>query len=91
LLRIPHQRRDLAAFDHIVVLMMENRSFVQLLGYLYEPDTVPRGQAFEGVAGKHLANPIPADAEQAARQVVPPPMRNTVSLWHAFRRTWSLS
>jgi phospholipase C len=71
LLRIPHQRRDLAAFDHIVVLMMENRSFDQLLGYLYEPDTVPRGQAFDGVVGKHLANPIPADAEQAARQEVP--------------------
>src|SRR5262245_30595752 len=71
LLSIPHQRGDLAAFDHIVVLMMENRSFDQLLGYLYEPDTVPRGQAFDGVAGKHLANPIPADAEQAGRQEVP--------------------
>jgi len=35
LLSIPHQRGDLAAFDHIVVLMMENRSFDQLLGYLY--------------------------------------------------------
>jgi phospholipase C len=71
LLSIPHQRNDLAAFDHMVVLMMENRSFDQLLGYLYEPDTVPRGQAFDGVAGQHLANPIPAYAEQAARQGVP--------------------
>ena len=32
---------------------------------------MPRGQAFDGVAGKHLANPIPAYAEQAARQGVP--------------------
>jgi len=32
---------------------------------------VPRGQAFNGVAGKHLANPIPADADQAAQQAVP--------------------
>jgi len=71
LLSIPHQRQDLAAFDHMVVLMMENRSFDQVLGYLYEPDTVPRGQAFDGVAGKNLANPIPADADQATRQAVP--------------------
>src|SRR5215471_7434233 len=71
LLSIPHQRGDLAAFDHMVVLMMENRSFDQLLGYLYEPDTVPRGQAFDGVANKHLANPIPADADQTTQQAVP--------------------
>src|SRR5262249_33322328 len=70
-LSIPHQRGDLAAFDYMVVLMMENRSFDQVLGYLYEPDTVPRGQAFDGVAGKHLTNPIPADADQAAPQAVP--------------------
>src|SRR5215813_8232919 len=69
-LSIPHQRGDLAAFDHMVVLMMENRSFDQLLGYLYAPDTVPRGQAFDGVAGKNLANPIPADADPV-QQAVP--------------------
>jgi len=33
----------LAVFDYVVVLMMENRSFDNLLGYLYEPDSVPRG------------------------------------------------
>ena len=33
----------LAVFDYVVVLMMENRSCDNLLGYLYEPDSVPRG------------------------------------------------
>ena len=61
----------LATFDHIVVLMLENRSFDNLLGYLYEPGAVPRGQAFEGVAGKQLSNPIPAGAIDSERGSVP--------------------
>jgi len=49
--------------DHIVVLMLENRSFDNVLGWLYDPDNkppfdkVPRGQKFEGVSGKVLCNP----------------------------------
>ena len=43
------------AFDHVVVLMLENRSFDNLLGYLYEAGRAPRGQAFEGVDGKQLS------------------------------------
>ena len=35
----------LATFDHVVVLMLENRSFDNLLGYLYE-DGVPAGKTF---------------------------------------------
>jgi phospholipase C len=58
-------------FAHLVVLMGENRSFDNLLGYLYEPGAVPRGQAFEGVAGKRLSNPIPAGADEAERGNVP--------------------
>jgi phospholipase C len=46
-------------FDHLVVLMMENRSFDNMLGYLYQPGQVPRGQSFDGVAGKQLSNPGP--------------------------------
>jgi phospholipase C len=46
-------------FDHLVVLMMENRSFDNMLGYLYQPNEVPRGQHFDGVAGKNLSNPGP--------------------------------
>lgn len=49
----------LDSFDHLVVLMMENRSFDNLLGYLYEPGEVPRNQPFDGVAGKALSNPVP--------------------------------
>src|SRR6185312_10382728 len=49
----------LAAINHIVVLMLENRSFDHMLGYLYaqsgniSPNT---GQPFEGLTGKE-ANP----------------------------------
>jgi phospholipase C len=64
-------KSELDRFDYVVVLMMENRSFDNLLGYLYEPDAIPRGQRFEGVAGKSLSNPIPPSAPDAGRQVVP--------------------
>lgn len=46
-------------FDHLVVLMMENRTFDNMLGYLYSPGKVPRGQKFDGVAGKNLFNLAP--------------------------------
>ena len=69
--RLPRQQEALATFDYIVVLIMENRSFDNLLGYLYEPGTVPDGKRFEGVAGKVLSNPIPSYGDQAQRQVVP--------------------
>ena len=59
------------AFDHVVVLMLENRSFDNLLGYLYEAGHVPRGQAFEGIDGKPLSNPIPPNAPDAKRKTVP--------------------
>lgn len=68
---------QLNQIDHIVVLMMENRSFDNMLGWLYDPanpppfDRVPRGQTFEGLSGKQLSNPIPAYARDAARGAVP--------------------
>jgi phospholipase C len=56
------------AFDHVVVVMFENRSFDNLLGRLYHPDEV---RSFEGVLGKELSNPIPDWAEYGAdRKVV---------------------
>src|SRR5262245_13365498 len=54
--------------DHIVVVMFENRSFDNVLGYLYEPGEV---KSFEGVAGRNLSNPIPDYAPDADREVVP--------------------
>jgi phospholipase C len=53
----------LETFDHLIVLMLENRSFDNMLGYLYEDDRpsvfVGRGEAqFHGVAGRgDLWNP----------------------------------
>lgn len=53
-------------FDHIVVLMMENRSFDNILGYLYTPeDPPPNGQTFEGVAYHNLSNPVPPYADSS--------------------------
>ena len=55
--------------DHFVVLMMENRSFDQMLGRLYDPSNPPpfaappRCQTFEGIAGKNLRCPIPPYAD----------------------------
>ena len=48
---------------HIVVLMMENRSFDNMLGWLYDPQNPPpfnqppSSGTFEGVWGKNLFNP----------------------------------
>ena len=57
---------QLSRINHIVVLMLENRSFDNILGWLYDPDNkppfneVPRGQSFEGLSGKeNLCNPRP--------------------------------
>ncbi|HVE55652.1 MAG TPA: alkaline phosphatase family protein [Pyrinomonadaceae bacterium] len=47
----------LEKIKHIVVLMLENRSFDNLLGWLYDAETPPRGQEFNGLhAG--LWNPL---------------------------------
>lgn len=46
----------MAKFNHLVVLMMENRSFDHMLGRLYHHDNpdpfhiIPRGQVFDGVS-----------------------------------------
>ena len=37
--------------------MFENRSFDNLLGYLYPPGTLPAGQTFDGVANGTYSNP----------------------------------
>src|SRR6266567_4226415 len=52
--------------DHVVVVMFENRSFDNLLGYLYEPGEVA---SFEGVGGRDLSNPIPDYAPGCERGV----------------------
>jgi phospholipase C len=44
----------LSAVQHVVVLMLENRSFDHMLGFLYADhgNVSPAGQAFEGLTGK---------------------------------------
>ena len=52
---------SIAKFDHMVVVMFENRSFDGLLGDRYQAtDPPPRNQTFNGLAGKEYRNPVPA-------------------------------
>jgi phospholipase C len=48
------KRSGLAAIDSIVVVMLENRSFDSMLGYLYAQhgNRSPLGQPFDGLTGK---------------------------------------
>lgn len=62
----PLTPRQQAGFDHLVVLMGENRSFDNLLGFLYTPDDLPDGEAFEGLAFGDHRNTSPDGTEVAA-------------------------
>jgi phospholipase C len=42
---------QLASIQHVVQLMLENRSFDHMLGFLYPDKTGPGGQPFEGLTG----------------------------------------
>ncbi len=52
---IPQPRQE-PGFDHLVVVMGENRSFDNLLGYLYTPEDPPPGGTFEGLAFGDYSN-----------------------------------
>jgi phospholipase C len=59
----------LASIDHIVVLMLENRSFDHMLGFLYTSagNVSPAGQPYEGLTGKETcpdANGNPVTVSQ---------------------------
>ncbi len=56
---------DKPGFEHLVVLMFENRSFDNMLGYLYPPGTVPEAQSFNGVANGSYSNPSPGGTVDA--------------------------
>ncbi len=63
---------NIEKFDHVVVLMMENRSFDNLLGYLYTPQNpAPNNQPFEGIDYHNLSNPIPPYADSSFMGSVP--------------------
>jgi phospholipase C len=57
----------LANIKHIVVLMLENRSFDQMLGFLYPGNVSSAGDPFEGLTG----NETNADASGKAVRVFP--------------------
>ncbi len=62
----------LTSVDHVVVLMLENRSFDHMLGYLYH-DTANvsgRGDAFEGLTGSETC-PGPGDVPVAVYPITP--------------------
>ena len=63
---------QLAAIEHMVVLMLENRSFDHLLGLLYsaQGNVSPGGQPFEGLTGKET-NPGPTGAEVGVFPIEP--------------------
>jgi phospholipase C len=66
----------LDTFDHVVVLMLENRSFDNVLGYMYPngvPASAPLGKTFEGVTGQNLSNPVPPGVKNP-----PPPGVTTI-------------
>jgi phospholipase C len=62
---------QLSSIQHIVQLMLENRSFDHMLGFLYPNKTGPGGQPFEGLLGTESnndasGNPVPVFQIQSA-------------------------
>ncbi|WP_367388591.1 alkaline phosphatase family protein [Lewinella sp. LCG006] len=57
--------QGLDSFKHVVVLMLENRSFDNLLGFLYEDPKfeIPPGKTFAGLNESDQENPVPPYAE----------------------------
>jgi len=54
--------------DHVVVVMFENRSFDNLLGYLFKAGNTP---LYEGLQNPELSNPIPAYVAGASSSRLP--------------------
>ena len=63
---------NLAAVDHVVVLMLENRAFDHMLGFLYTADgnISPSGQPYEGLTGTE-SNPDSSGNEVTVFQITP--------------------
>ncbi|MGV8883018.1 MAG: alkaline phosphatase family protein [Rhodoglobus sp.] len=56
----PLAPRSEPGFDHVVVLMFENRSFDNILGFLYTDDELSEGQTFDGLNQGTYSNVGPA-------------------------------
>ncbi|WP_368498465.1 alkaline phosphatase family protein [Herbiconiux sp. A18JL235] len=57
------QKETKPGFDHLVVLMYENRSFDNVLGWLYKDEELKKGQSFEGLHQGDHSNPVPGTDE----------------------------
>jgi phospholipase C len=66
-----YQASTSGAVDHVVVLMLENRSFDHMLGLLYSDagNVSPSGQPFDGLSGNE-SNPDTNGSPVAIRQIV---------------------
>ncbi len=67
---------NLKQIEHVVVLMLENRSFDNVLGWLYDPAhpapfNIEPPPNFEGVYGKQLSNPGPRGVVPVAKGQTP--------------------
>lgn len=62
----PLEARSEPGFDHVVVLMYENRSFDNILGFLYENDELTDGRTFDGLNQGSYSNVGPAGETIAA-------------------------
>ena len=62
----------LASIEHVVVLMLENRSFDHMLGFLYTStgNVSPAGQPYEGLTGNE-SNPGSNGAQVPVTQITP--------------------
>jgi len=61
---------SLASVNHVVVLMLENRSFDHMLGFLYPAKQTPSGQPFEGLTGTE-SNPDSSGQPATVFQITP--------------------
>jgi phospholipase C len=68
----PGASSGLTSVEHIVVLMLENRSFDHMLGFLYagQGNVSPTGQAFEGLTGTE-SNPDSTGAAVPVSRIEP--------------------
>ena len=63
------ENNQLSAIEHVVVLMLENRSFDHMLGFLYssQGNVSPTGQPFEGLTGKESNSDASGTATSSAQ------------------------
>ena len=76
----------LEKIKHIVVLMLENRSFDNLLGWLYDAETPPRDQRFRGLDSS-LWNPLSNIDSNGNRFIEQVYIRKNGQEYHLGRKT----